>query len=143
VNGVGGADDVLVRGVSASPGTGSGAVRIIKKLDHLDQVTEGDIIVSKMTMPDMVPAMKRAGAIVTDEGGMTSHASIVSREMGVPAVVGTRDATNVLENGQIVTVDGDMGTVCKGGSGKDESAIQPDPLEAVRPQTPVKPMTAT
>jgi pyruvate,water dikinase len=143
VNGVGGADDVLVRGVSASPGTGSGAVRIIKKLDHLDQVTGGDIIVSKMTMPDMVPAMKRAGAIVTDEGGMTSHASIVSREMGVPAVVGTRDATNVLENGQIVTVDGDMGTVCKGGSGKDESAIQPDPLEAVRPQTPVKPMTAT
>jgi pyruvate,water dikinase len=95
-----GVDDVLVRGVSASPGTGSGAVRIIKKLDHLDQVTEGDIIVSKMTMPDMVPAMKGAGAIVTDEGGMTSHASIVSREMGVPAVVGTRDATQVIETGR-------------------------------------------
>jgi pyruvate,water dikinase len=137
------ADNILVRGMSASPGTGSGAVRIIKKLDHLDQVTDGDIIVSKMTMPDMVPAMKRAGAIVTDEGGMTSHASIVSREMGVPAVVGTRDATTVLENGQIVTVDGDIGTVREGGSDGVESGVQPDPLEAVRPQTPIKPMTAT
>ncbi len=137
-----GAADTLVRGVSASPGTGSGAVRIVKKLDHLDQVTEGDIIVSKMTMPDMVPAMKRASAIITDEGGMTSHASIVSREMGVPAVVGTQDATQTLTNGQIVTVDGEMGTVREGGTDA-ESAIQPDPLEAVRPQTPVKPMTAT
>jgi pyruvate,water dikinase len=137
--------DVLVRGVSASPGTGSGEVRIIKKLDHLDQVTDGDIIVSKMTMPDMVPAMKRASAIVTDEGGMTSHASIVSREMGVPAVVGTRDATQVLQDGQLVTVDGDMGVVRAGGpaTDEDESTIQPDPVEAVRPQTPVKPMTAT
>jgi len=138
-----GGDEILVRGVSASPGTGSGAVRIIKKLDHLDQVTDGDIIVSKMTMPDMVPAMKRAGAIVTDEGGMTSHASIVSREMGVPAVVGTQDATQVLENGQQITVDGDMGIVRAGGTEDDEPAVQPDPLESVRPQTPVKPMTAT
>jgi pyruvate,water dikinase len=136
-------DEILVRGVSASPGTGSGAVRIIKKLDHLDQVTDGDIIVSKMTMPDMVPAMKRAGAIVTDEGGMTSHASIVSREMGVPAVVGTQDATQVLENGQQITVDGDMGIVRAGSADDDESSTQPDPLESVRPQTPVKPMTAT
>ncbi len=140
------ADDegVLVQGVSASPGRGSGEVRIVRKLDHLDQVTEGDIIVSKMTMPDMVPAMKRASAIVTDEGGMTSHASIVSREMGVPAVVGTRDATQVLSDGQLVTVDGDMGVIRAGGPTKpDEPAIQPDPVESVRPQTPVKPMTAT
>ena len=137
-------DDVLVRGVSASPGTGSGEVRVVKKLDHLDQVTDGDIIVSKMTMPDMVPAMKRASAIITDEGGMTSHASIVSREMGVPAVVGTRDATDVLTDGQLVTVDGDMGVIRAGGpTDADEPAIQPDPVESVRPQTPVKPMTAT
>ena len=136
--------DVLVRGVSASPGTGSGEVRIVRKLDHLDQVTEGDIIVSKMTMPDMVPAMKRAAAIITDEGGMTSHASIVSREMGVPAVVGTRDATDVLTDGQLVTVDGEKGIVRAGGPTDDEEpAIQPDPVESVRPQTPVKPMTAT
>ena len=137
-------DDVLVQGVSASPGVGSGAVRIVRKLDHLDQVTDGDIIVSKMTMPDMVPAMKRAGAIVTDEGGMTSHASIVSREMGIPAVVGTREATRVLENGQQVTVDGEMGIVRAGApSGDEEMSAQSDPVEAVRPQTPVKPMTAT
>jgi pyruvate,water dikinase len=140
-----GTDEILVRGVSASPGTGSGTVRIIKKLDHLDQVTKGDIIVSKMTMPDMVPAMKRAGAIVTDEGGMTSHASIVSREMGVPAVVGTRNATEVLKNGQLITVDGDMGTVREGNpaDGENESTINQDSVDSVRPQTPVKPMTAT
>ena len=138
-------DDVLVRGVSASPGTGTGAVRIVRKLDHLDQVTEGDVLVSEMTMPDMVPAMKRAAAIVTDEGGMTSHASIVSREMGVPAVVGTQDATQVLKNGQPVTVDGEMGTVREGISDAEagDPAIEPDPLESLRPQTPVKPMTAT
>lgn len=136
-------NEVLVTGVSASPGVGSGAVRIVRKLDHLDQVTEGDIIVSKMTMPDMVPAMKRAGAIVTDEGGMTSHASIVSREMGIPAVVGTREATRVLENGQQVTVDGEKGIVRAGEPPEAESARQADPVESVRPQTPVKPMTAT
>ena len=135
-------DGVLVRGVSASPGTASGAVRIVSKLDHLDQVTEGDILVSPMTTPDMVSAMQRAAAIVTDEGGMTSHSSIVSREMGVPAVVGTRTATEVLEDGQTVTVDGEMGTVREGGL-EDDAAIEPDPVESVRPQTPVKPMTAT
>ena len=135
--------EVLVTGVSASPGIGSGAVRIVRKLDHLDQVTDGDIIVSKMTMPDMVPAMKRASAIITDEGGMTSHASIVSREMGIPAVVGTREATRVLKNGQIVTVDGEKGIVRAGSPAEGESTRQSDPVESVRPQTPVKPMTAT
>jgi len=137
-------DGVLVRGVSASPGTASGEVRLITKLDHLDQVTEGDVLVSTMTTPDMVPAMQRAAAIVTDEGGMTSHSAIVSREMGVPAVVGTRTATDVLEPGQQVTVDGEMGTVTEGGREKDEAETSEyDPVESVRPQTPVKPMTAT
>ncbi len=136
-------DELLVRGVSASPGTATGAVRIVRKLDHLDQVTDGDVLVSEMTMPDMVPAMKRAAAIVTDEGGMTSHASIVSREMGVPAVVGTQNATEVLQNGQLVTVDGEMGIVRQGSSDADHTPTEPDPFEAVRPQTPVKPMTAT
>ncbi len=64
-----------------------------------------------MTMPDMVPAMKRASGIITDEGGMTSHAAIVSRELGVPAIVGTTNATTVLEDGQVVTLDGDKGSV--------------------------------
>ena len=137
-------DGVLVRGVSASPGTASGEVRLIRKLDHLDQVTEGDVLVSSMTTPDMVPAMQRAAAIVTDEGGMTSHSAIVSREMGVPAVVGTRTATEVLDHGQRVTVDGEMGTVSEGQPAVD-AAAEPeyDPVESVRPQTPVKPMTAT
>ncbi|MFO7833623.1 MAG: phosphoenolpyruvate synthase [Halohasta sp.] len=137
-------DDVLVRGVSASPGTASGEVRLVRKLDHLDQVTEGDVLVSSMTTPDMVPAMQRAAAIVTDEGGMTSHSAIVSREMGVPAVVGTRTATDVLESGQQVVVDGEMGTVSESHPTAG-AAAEPDydPVESVRPQTPVKPMTAT
>ena len=140
----GGDDGVLVRGVSASPGTASGEVRLIRKLDHLDQVTEGDVLVSTMTTPDMVPAMQRAAAIVTDEGGMTSHSAIVSREMGVPAVVGTRTATEVLDHAQQVTVDGEMGTVSEGRPEVDVAAeTEYDPVESVRPQTPVKPMTAT
>ncbi|QSW97987.1 phosphoenolpyruvate synthase [Haloterrigena alkaliphila] len=144
--GSGGADSsssggVIVDGLGSSPGTVSGAARIVKKLDDLDKVGEGDIIVTEMTMPDMVPAMKRASGIVTDEGGMTSHAAIVSRELGVPAIVGTTNATTTLEDGQIVTLDGDKGAVLEG------SEVEPDeetePVEEVRPQSPVKPMTAT
>jgi pyruvate,water dikinase len=130
----------LVSGLGASPGKATGIVRIIEKLDQLDKVGEGDVIVTKMTTPDMVPAMKRAGGIVTDEGGMTSHAAIVSRELGVPAVVGTGSATDVLNDGQRITLDGDMGTVVEG----RESAVEErEPVEEVRPQAPVKPMTAT
>ncbi|QZX99708.1 phosphoenolpyruvate synthase [Halobaculum rubrum] len=134
-------DDVLFRGLGASPGIVSGEVRIVTKLDHLDQVAEGDIIVTEMTMPDMVPAMKRAVGIVTDEGGMTSHAAIVSRELGVPAVVGTGSATSALSDGQVVTIDGDKGTIRQGRATKEEEEYEP--VEAVRPETPVKPMTAT
>ncbi|ELZ14750.1 phosphoenolpyruvate synthase [Haloterrigena salina JCM 13891] len=133
--------DVIVDGLGSSPGTVSGAARIVKKLDDLDKVGEGDIIVTEMTMPDMVPAMKRASGIITDEGGMTSHAAIVSRELGVPAIVGTTNATTVLEDGQVVTLDGDKGAVLEG------TEVEPDeetePVEEVRPQSPVKPMTAT
>jgi len=133
-------DDVLLTGLGSSPGTASGPVRIVDRLDELDKVSEGDIIVTEMTTPDMVPAMKRAAGILTDEGGMTSHASIVSRELGVPAVVGTGSATSTLADGQQITIDGDQGSIREGG---DESADKPEPVEAVRPETPVKPMTAT
>ncbi|SEH12565.1 phosphoenolpyruvate synthase [Natronorubrum sediminis] len=137
----GGSGDVLVDGLGSSPGTVSGAARIVKKLDDLDKVSEGDVIVTEMTMPDMVPAMKRASGIITDEGGMTSHAAIVSRELGVPAIVGTTNATTTLEDGQVVTLDGDKGAVLEG------QEVDPDeetePVEEVRPQSPVKPMTAT
>jgi len=132
--------DVLFRGLGSSPGIASGEARIVTKLDHLDQVGEGDIIVTEMTMPDMVPAMKRASGIVTDEGGMTSHAAIVSRELGVPAVVGAGSATRQLEDGQPITIDGDKGTVREGAEPAKET---PEPIEEARPKTPVKPMTAT
>ncbi|AUX08145.1 phosphoenolpyruvate synthase [Halalkaliarchaeum desulfuricum] len=136
-------DDVLLSGLGSSPGVVSGTVRIVTKLDHLDSVADGDIIVTEMTMPDMVPAMKRAAGIVTDEGGMTSHAAIVSRELGVPAVVGTGSATRTLTNGQQITIDGDKGTVRKGAHEDAEPAEEFEPTEEVRPKTPVKPMTAT
>jgi pyruvate,water dikinase len=133
-------EDVLLTGLGSSPGRASGPVRIVETLDELDKVRDGDIIVTEMTTPDMVPAMKRAAGIVTDEGGMTSHASIVSRELGVPAVVGTGTATVSLDDGTEITIDGDKGTIDEG---SDESAGKPEPVEEVRPQTPVKPMTAT
>jgi pyruvate,water dikinase len=136
-----GAGDVLLSGLGASPGIASGAARIVAELDRLDTVGEGDIIVTPMTTPDMVPAMKRAAGIITNEGGMTSHAAIVSRELGVPAVVGTGDATDALENDDPVTIDGDRGTV-REGQGKTEKDER-DAVEEVRPQSPVKPMTAT
>ncbi|WP_178916285.1 phosphoenolpyruvate synthase [Natronomonas gomsonensis] len=132
--------DVLVKGLGASPGIASGPVRIVRKLDQLDKVGEGDIIVTEMTTPDMVPAMKRASGIITDEGGMTSHAAIVARELGAPAVVGTGDGTEILGDGQVVTLDGDKGTVTEGATEPEEET---DALDDVRPQNPVKPMTAT
>ncbi|WP_458185129.1 phosphoenolpyruvate synthase [Haladaptatus sp. NG-WS-4] len=135
-----GSHEVLVDGLGASPGIASGAVRIVTKLDQLDKVGEGDIIVTEMTTPDMVPAMKRAAGIITDEGGMTSHAAIVSRELGVPAVVGCTNATDSLEDGQVITLDGDKGTVREG---KPEREQEREPIEEARPKTPVKPMTAT
>ncbi|NHN42412.1 phosphoenolpyruvate synthase [Halorubellus sp. JP-L1] len=137
----GGSGDVLVSGLGSSPGIASGAARIVKKLDQLDKVEEGDIIVTEMTTPDMVPAMKRAAGIVTDEGGMTSHAAIVSRELGVPAVVGAGDGTTALADGQTITIDGDKGTIREGAVETPDE--EREPVEEVRPQAPVKPMTAT
>jgi pyruvate,water dikinase len=136
-----GDDEVLLKGLGASPGIASGPIRIVDKLDQLDKVVEDDIIVTEMTTPDMVPAMKRAAGIITDEGGMTSHAAIVSRELGVPAVVGSGSATEQLEDGQTITIDGDKGTIRSGRQASEEE--EADPLEDVRPQNPVKPMTAT
>ena len=88
---------VLFTGLGAAPGMASGIVRLIASGRELDKVKPGDIMVTKMTMPDMVPGMKRAGAIVTDEGGMACHAAIVSRELGCPAVVGSKKATTCPE----------------------------------------------
>jgi pyruvate,water dikinase len=108
------AGKVLVEGQGASPGIGSGKVAIVRDIKDAGKVNAGDILVAKMTNPDMVPAMRKVAAIVTDEGGMTCHAAIVSRELGTPAVVGTKKATSVLRDGQVVTVDGEKGLVYEG-----------------------------
>ncbi len=105
----------LLTGAPASPGLVTGPVKLIPDVTHLDKVKEGDIMVTVMTTPDFVPAMKRAAGIVTDHGGLTSHAAIVSRELGVTCVVGTSTATKVLKDGMIVTVNGSTGEVFAGG----------------------------
>ena len=106
--------EVLIRGLGASPGLASGTVKVILSLDELDKVQDGDVMVTTMTTPDMVPAMKRATGIVTDEGGVTCHAAIISRELGIPCVVGTGDATTTLKENDEVTADGKKGLVYKG-----------------------------
>ena len=106
--------DVLVRGLGASPGMASGVVKIVLDIDELDKIEDGDIMVTTMTTPDMVPAMRRASGIVTDEGGVTCHASIISRELGIPCVVGTGDATTTLKENTGVTLDGKKGLVFEG-----------------------------
>ena len=105
---------LLLKGDSASPGLVSGPVKIVKGLKDLDKVLTGDVLVTSMTTPDFVPAMKRAVGIITDKGGQTSHAAIVSRELGVPAIVGTNTATKTLKTGQLVTVNGSSGEVFSG-----------------------------
>jgi pyruvate,water dikinase len=105
---------VLFEGLAASPGIATGTVKIIHELTDLYKMQKGDILVAKMTNPDFVPYMKIASAIVTDEGGKTAHAAIVSRELGVPCIVGTQVATKVLSDGQKVTVDAIRGKVYSG-----------------------------
>lgn len=117
--------NVLLSGLAASPGVASGVVKIIHSLDELSKVTKGSILVTKMTNPDMVVAMAKASAIVTDEGGATSHAAIVSREMGIPAVVGTRNSTERLKDGQLVTVDGFTGRIFDGKTVEKKVEIKP------------------
>ncbi|MBI4301667.1 MAG: phosphoenolpyruvate synthase [Chloroflexi bacterium] len=105
---------VLLSGSPASPGIGAGPVKTINDASEINIVMAGDVLVAEMTTPDFVPAMKRAVAIVTDRGGRTAHAAIVSRELGIPCVVGTKDATRILKSGQMVTVDGSRGKVYEG-----------------------------
>ena len=105
---------VLLSGAPASPGMASGPVRIVTDASQIDKVLDGDILVAEMTTPDFVPAMKRAAAIVTDRGGRTAHAAIVSRELGIPCVVGTGKATKTLKDGQVISVDGSRGNVYEG-----------------------------
>lgn len=104
----------ILTGAAASPGIGVGHVTIISSPKEIDKISQGDVLVAPQTNPDYVPAMKKAGAIVTDKGGRTSHAAIVSRELGIPAVVGTESATKTLKEGMVVSVNGATGEIYKG-----------------------------
>jgi pyruvate,water dikinase len=105
---------VLLSGLAASPGRATGSAKIVHLAPEINEVKDHDVLVAEMTTPDFVPAMKRVVAIVTDRGGRTCHAAIVSRELGVPCVVGTGEATLILGQGQEVTVDGSSGKVYEG-----------------------------
>ncbi|MCH3949453.1 MAG: phosphoenolpyruvate synthase [Acidaminococcus sp.] len=109
---------VLVKGLPASPGQGYGKAHVIMDPSDIEEFKDGEILVTEMTAPDWVPAMKKAQAIVTDSGGMTCHASIVSRELGIPCIVGTKSrgqaATEVLKTGEEITVDASNGVVFAG-----------------------------
>jgi phosphohistidine swiveling domain-containing protein len=100
-----------IKGQTASVGKARGKVRIINSVDDMKKMQRGDILVSIATNPDIVPAMKKAGAIVTEQGGITSHAAIVSRELRTPCVIGTKIATKVLHDGDLVEVDANQGVV--------------------------------
>lgn len=106
--------EILVTGSPASPGFATGKPVIIHSPDEIDKIKPGDVLVAPMTDPDYVPAMKKAVAIVTELGGRTSHAAIVSRELGIPAVVGAEHATKVLAKEEDITVNGTTGEVFKG-----------------------------
>lgn len=107
---------LILTGAPASPGIASGPVKIITSINELDKILPGDVMVTPQTNPDYVPAMKRAVAIVTEKGGRTSHAAIVSRELGIPAVVGAQGAASKLTAGTVVTVNGMKGEIYKGGA---------------------------
>lgn len=133
------AGKVLVKGIPASPGVAYGKAVVALTVDEAARkMKKGDILVTKMTDPDWVPYMKIASAIVTDEGGMTAHAAIVSRELGIPAVVGTGNATKVLRDGLEITVDGSRGVVYAGRV-EVEAKPQPAPTPALQVQQAVVP----
>ena len=130
-------EDIITTGLGASPGLASGKVIIYDESMSLDVVKDGDVLVTGMTMPDMVPAMSRAAAIVTDEGGMTCHAAIISRELGTPCVVGTGNATSLLSDGMMITVDGTSGTVYKGDLTKKSSSNAAAPAMVCAEPVPI------
>jgi pyruvate,water dikinase len=132
---------IILRGQGASPGVASGKVVIIRDVKDTGSVKEGDILVTKMTSPDMVPAMQKVAAIITDEGGLTCHAAIVSRELGTPAIVGTKTATNVLKMGQLITVDGEKGLVYEGAIAPAAPVAAPSAQQGVAGQAKI--ITAT
>jgi len=102
-----------VKGLTASPGTATGTARVIINIKEASIFNKGDILIASMTRPEFTPFMKKAGAIVTDEGGITCHAAIISRELGIPCIIGTKIATQVFKEGEKVKVDADEGKAWK------------------------------
>ena len=131
------AGPVLLRGLAASPGLASGRVRVLQSPHEAAALRAGEVLVAAMTSPDWVPAMRRAAALVTDGGGMTCHAAVVSRELGLPCVVGTRTATTTLHDGDLVTVDGRSGTITAGVTAPAGVAMPASPPVAYPPAPPV------
>jgi len=124
---------IITKGLGASPGMASGTVKTVRNIDELDKIEIGDILVTVMTTPDMVPAMKRANGIITDEGGVTCHAAIVSRELGIPCVVGTSEGSKVLKENSIVTLDGSKGFVYDGKLAEKKDSQDTEPTNSVIP----------
>ncbi len=133
----------LVSGFGASPGIAGGVARILRSAGEMERLKPGEVLVTTMTTPDMVPAMAQAAAIVTDEGGMTCHAAIVSRELGVPCVVGTRKATSSIAEGSPVSVDGKAGTVYAGLDRAEKAKVPPAAALAATDLGQHAPVTAT
>jgi pyruvate,water dikinase len=132
-----GTSDIVCMGRSIGQKIGAGTARVIRSVKEMSRVQAGDVLVSDMTDPDWEPVMKRAAAIVTNRGGRTCHAAIIARELGIPAVVGCGDATQLIEDGAEVTVscaEGDEGRVYSGKLDFEESNIELDEL----PDIPVK-----
>jgi pyruvate,water dikinase len=140
--GDGGGHAVLVEGLGAAPGAAIGRVRILQAPEDAAQLQRGEVLVAPMTSPDWVPAFRLAGAVVTDHGGMTCHAAIVSRELGLPAVVGSRTATTDLHDGQLVRVDGSTGVITEAVEGEQATPTAPTVTgtPAVAGPAPVEPL---
>ncbi len=127
----------IATGSPASPGIGVGPVKVIHSPKEIDKVKKGDVLVAPQTNPDYVPAMKKAIAIVTEKGGRTSHAAIVSRELGIPAVVGAEHATTILKNDMVVSVNGETGEIFKG-SVFTKNVVSKHPVHHKNPKTITK-----
>lgn len=125
----------LLIGEAASPGCATGVAIIINSPKEIERVSKGQILVTQMTTPDFVPAMKKVNGIVTDRGGQTSHAAIVSRELGVPCVVGTNNATKIIKEGDILTVDGTNGKIYSGEFSSEASVKKDKSPEKIKTAT--------
>ncbi len=138
---------IIVRGTGASLGNAVGKVKLVPTAKDIGRVEKGDILVTDMTTPDFVPAMKKAAAIVTNAGGRTCHAAIVSRELGIPCIVGTKTATDILKDGMLVSVDAVHGLVYEGavdlGGGAAASGPTEGPAGGAIAALDVAPITGT